>query len=223
MVTLALLPRFLDAALLPGWSTRLRFRTEAPTRLIESLQAGEIDIALAPAELYVSDDALVQKRAFTDTVGIYAGRQHPLARKRNVEIAELGRYDWLGTGSLSRFRGTTAEILETIGAPGIRTAIEFTGNVATPIELLRTGKWLGLIPDFLGRFVPGADDLVRLGVQKPLPSRDVAFWFRRDMAERPQLVRFCTLFSDFVKQLPEHGPASANRRRASASAKPSRC
>lgn len=222
MVSLALLPRFLEAALLPGWSTRLRFRTEAPTPLIESLQAGEIDIAIAPAELYFSNDALVQKRAFPDTLGIYAGRQHPLARKRNVEIAELGRHEWLGVGSLSRFRGTTAEILETIGASGIRTVTEFTGNVATPIELLRTGKWLGIMPDFLGSFVPGRDDLVRIRVQKRLPSRDVAFWFRRDMAERPQLVRFCSLFSAFLKELPQRAPTSASRRRASASTKLSR-
>jgi len=90
------------------------------------------------------------------------------------------------------------------------------------MALLRTGKWLGLFPDFLGHFVPGADDLVRIRVQKPLPSRDVAFWFRRDMAEHPQLVRFCTLFSDFVKQLPEHGPATASRRRALPSTKSAR-
>ena len=201
MVALALLPRFLEEALLPGWSNRLRFRTEAPTELIESLQAGKIDVALAPAELYFTDDLLIQKRAFPDTVGIYAGRQHPLARKSKVEIAELRDYDWLGLGSLSRFRGTTAEILETIGASGVRTKIEFLGNVATPVELLRTGKWLGLIPDFLGSYLPEAEDLVRLPLPKPLPSRDVAFWFRRDMAERPQLVRFCALFTDFVATL----------------------
>lgn len=206
MIALALLPRFIDKALLSQWSNRIRFRTEPPTKLIESLQAGELDVALAPAELYFGNDTLTQKLAYSETVGIYAGRQHPLARKRKVEVAELSRYDWLGIGALSRFRGTTGEILETVGAYGIRPKIEFSGNVATPIELLRTGKWLGPIPDFLCAFLPGAQDLVRLSLPKSLPSRDVAFWFRRDMAERPQLARFCSLFSDFV--------ASASRLRS---------
>ena len=201
MVAVALLPRFLEEALRNGWDSRLRFRTEAPTKLIESLEAGEIDLALAPAELYFSNQALMQKPAFSDTVGVYAARQHPLARKQKVQIAELSGYDWLGIGALSRFRGTTGEILETIGASGIRTKIEFSGNVDTPVELLRTGRWLGLIPDFLKPFLPGADDLARISLPRALPSRDVAFWFRRDIAEHPQLTRFCALFAVFLGNL----------------------
>jgi DNA-binding transcriptional LysR family regulator len=198
MVALALLPRFLEKAIGSGWKNRLRFGTEAPNRLIEALQAREFDLVLAPAELYFRDDALIQRPAFSDSLGVYAGRNHPLARAARVGIADLAQHEWLGIGTLSRFRGTTGEIMETIGASGIRTRIEFSGNVATPIELLRGGHWVGIIPDFLGSFLPGAEDLVRLPLTKQLPSRDVAFWYRRDMAEHPQLMRFCALFTDFV-------------------------
>jgi DNA-binding transcriptional LysR family regulator len=198
MIALALLPRFLEVAFRSAGQPRMRFRTEPPTKLIESVQAGEIDLALAPAELYFSDDALAQKRAFADTVGVYAGRGHPLARIRKAKVSELGDYDWIGIGSLSRFRGTTGEILETIGAGNIRTKMEFSGDVATPIELLRSGKWLGLVPDFLRSFLPGADDLIRISLPKALPKRDIAFWFRRDLADHPQLARFFSIFATFL-------------------------
>jgi DNA-binding transcriptional LysR family regulator len=203
MIALALLPRFLEQTFRSNWNTRLRFRTEAPTKLIESVQAAEIDLAIAPAELYFSNEALVQRFAFSDTVGVYGSRKHPLARTREATISELANYDWLGIGALSRFRGTTGELLETIGAPGIRTKIEFSGNVATPIELLRSGDWLGLIPDFLKLFLPGEEDLVRITLPKTLPSRDVAYWFRRDISDHPQLLWFCALFSSFLADLPQ--------------------
>lgn len=201
MVSLALLPRYLESAFRSEWTSRLRFRTEVPTKLVESMQTGDIDIAIAPAELYFSDEALTQKLAFSDTVSVYAGSGHPLARTGSAKIAELGDYDWLGIGTLSRFRGTTGELLETIGVPNIRTKIEFSGNVSTPIELMRSGKWLGLIPDFLKPFLPGAEDLVRISLVKALPSRDVAYWFRRDVADHPRLMRFCASFSEFLAEL----------------------
>lgn len=201
---MALLPRYLESAFRSEWTSRLRFRTEVPTKLIESLQTGEIDIAIAPAELYFSDEALAQKLAFSDTVSVYAGRGHPLARTGTAKIAELGDYDWLGIGTLSRFRGTTGELLETIGAPNIRTKIEFSGNVSTPIELLRSGKWLGLIPDFLKPFLPGAEALVRISLGKALPTRDVLVSpRRRGPPAIDPVLRFVFRVSGQIE--PEHG------------------
>jgi len=67
---------------------RLRLTMRVARELMDLLQAGELDLAIAPLPRQVNP-ALVSRELFTDRLAVVADENHPLLRRRNLTLADL--------------------------------------------------------------------------------------------------------------------------------------
>ena len=180
-------------------SNSLRLKTATASALINDLHNGDLDILLAPAQLSLLKDELVQKFLFSDQLAVFARRDHPLSKLPGpLSSEQLMNYDYIITGAYSAIYGSTKEALQQQGIIMRSIPMYFTGDIQMAMEVLKKSDCLCVLGSKLAQFSRFKDDIVQLNLNRTLPDRDVVAWTTKEMFERQEIVSFIEQFSRFA-------------------------
>lgn len=169
----------------------LRVVSATASRLIERLNDGELDIVLAPKQINLFQDDLVQENLFEDRLAVFAGSKNQFYdRDTKMSPDELAGEDWIAIGALSGIFGSQKEVFSSIGAQNVSASISFTGDIVMAAEILKNTAALCIMPEVLGRMTPALKGTRVLQLSVSLPNRDVVIWCRRSERHRPDILDF---------------------------------
>ena len=169
----------------------LRVVSATASRLIERLNDGQLDVALAPEQINLFQDDLAQRRLFEDRLSVFAGPKNRLhGRRRKIAAQDLAGHRWIAIGALSGIYGSQKEIFAEMGMSSVSASISFTGDVVMAAEILRRTDALCIMPSRLGRLSEVMEGTRELKLVESLPSRNVVLWCRRAERHRPDILDF---------------------------------
>lgn len=191
MLAATIMGDFLARSVTENWSYALDVRTAPAVKLMEDLEAGLLDVVVAPAKLDMHQEALVQETLYCDRLAIYAAADDPLfATNQPVDLALLQDRPWIKISALSGILNTTRELLNTIGLPDALPRISFTGDINMLAQVVQKTHGFCFLtsasaPQLLERF-----DLRMVPITVPTPDRDIAFWTHRAKVDSPEIDDF---------------------------------
>ena len=181
----------------------LRVVSATASRLIERLNEGQLDVVLAPEQINLFQDDLVQHKLFEDSLSVFAGPLNRLyTRTEKIRPEELAGQRWIAIGALSGIFGSQKEIFADIGATNVSATISFTGDVVMAAEILKGTNALCIMPMVLGRLSEVLLGTRKLPLSVELPSRDVVLWCRRNEQHRPDILDFQRRIEDYLAEEP---------------------
>lgn len=180
-------------------SNALRLKTATASALINDLHSGQLDILLAPSQVSLLRDDLVQTFLFFDQLAIFARKSHPATKlPKPLNPDQLVNYDYVVAGASSAIYGSTKEALQQQGINMRSIPIYFTGDIQMAMEVLNQSDCLCVLGRKLAQFSRFNEEIVELDIDRILPSRDIVAWTKKDMFERQEIVSFIQQVSDFV-------------------------
>lgn len=199
MLAHTVMGQFMAEYLLQNPSNSLRIKTATVSALISDLDRGELDILLAPSQMSLLKDDLIQEHLFADQLAVFARQGHPLTELPTpLEPATLSNFDYLITGAYSAIYGSTKEALQQQGINMRSIPLYFTGDIQMPLEVLLQTDCLTVLGRKLALFSPYKDQIVELQLSRSLPNRDVVAWTKKDAFERPEIAAFIQQTKDFM-------------------------
>ncbi|WP_114966436.1 LysR family transcriptional regulator [Alkalilacustris brevis] len=202
MLAVSVMPGLLSKTIDRQWQYTVRVTTTTAARLITRLRDRELDVAVAPSRMTLHMEQLVQTEVFRDRLGIFAGAQSPLVGlKRQVSIEELAAQPWISTGDLSRIHGGHSEVLRAIGVSDVVPRLAFSGDIATPLALMRQSGALAVLPVGLTRLLHDQFRPTELEVDASFPDRNIALWTHEKCADRPEVRDFAKRATLFFARL----------------------
>ncbi len=201
MLAQTIIPTFIAQLLEQKWNTGLRIYTEGAHALVARVKSAELDLALAPARMKNAGEELASQVVIEDTVGVYVGIGHRLAKRQTVCTDDLEDLEWISSGQMFGPRDTTTVVAERLGLKRPRTVIDFSGDVSMPLRLVEHGRLAVIFPDFLMHYLPSGKRFVRLPTKIGAERRDIALWYRTDMDAHPSVTNFRDRFIAFLADL----------------------
>ena len=149
---------------------------EKTQTLIERLKRGELDAALLA--LPVNDDQLVVKKLFDDEFFLAVPPQHPLAKTKEVEQADLGANKLLLLEEGHCLRDQALEVCHLVGME------EEQDFRATSLETLRQMVKAGTGITFMPKMAIQTNEtgIVYIPFKKPAPYRTIGLVWRKTTA-----------------------------------------
>ncbi|GAA7758517.1 MAG: LysR family transcriptional regulator [Burkholderiaceae bacterium] len=120
---------------------RLRLTMRVARELMDLLQAGELDLAIAPLPRQ-ANPALVSRELFTDRLAVVADENHPLLRRRNLTLADLTDQQWLLPSSHVLIRQQIDAAFTELGLPAPILRVETDFGSTALFDLVRGTEML---------------------------------------------------------------------------------
>ena len=169
------------------------------SRLIERLNEGELDIVLAPEQISLFQDDLIQRKLLKDELAIFAGSENPLIRREDlVTSEELEHQTWITVGALSGIYGSTKDVLEQLKVRQVSATISFTGDILMAADILRRTRAICVLPRILTLLSSPLHGIAPINFSGDLPSRDVVLWVRRENYELPDIQDFHSRLEELI-------------------------
>lgn len=182
--------------LIEGYSEQLRYR----------LYDGEFDFIAAGVSTFELDDRYVREQIYSADDVIVCRREHPLAKRRKLTLADLSGYPWLVPYSRP---SDLHQIVDTFAAENLEPPTQIIGSDAYRIgmRLLAESDLLVMVsPALIGPELSGADQqLVRLKIDRPTIRRHASLIYPK---ERP-LTAAAQLLLDEVRQQVQNNRSAA--------------
>jgi DNA-binding transcriptional LysR family regulator len=163
---------------------------------IPSLRDCSLDLVLARMrpvhELHFADNLNVEI-LFDDKLVIVAGAQHPLGRRRKIDLAELVNEPWLLTSSDNWNYVMVAEAFRTRGLDAPKVILK-TLSIHLRTNLLGTGRFITALPRSVMRLYAERLSLKVLPIEMPVRPWPVAIVTLKNRTLSPVVERFleCT-------------------------------
>ena len=185
LISATLMPPVIDRLMLKYPRQSISLAVYSPVDLINQLLDNHLDFMIAPAPAERIIAGTNRRLLSGDTLGVYAGREHPLAAKRNISIDDFEHADWVSLGHANPFERQVMDLLNNRGIAHIRTQLVFRNEGAMLLELLARGKHLAVLPDLPMRAVAGAERFIRLDFNTEQATyRDIYFWSQDEFEDR---------------------------------------
>lgn len=162
-----LIPQAVRAFVANDDSAVVTFRQALRDELIASLRRGEVDIVVGSIGGLAHDDDFRQEVALHDEIVVVANRNHPLAGKATVEIAELGDFKWVLPDGTEGERNRLTRVLKTASLPP-PTCVISTPSSTFMATMLQEGEYLSYLPRALIQLDREYAHLVPIAVDTPI-------------------------------------------------------
>jgi len=116
------------------------------TKLIEMLKDGLLDIVVGPIYGDPVGDELTEEFLFDSHLVVATRPGHPLTRKRNVTLADLARYQYVGFGGDNTVARQIQLLLKTAKMTGLEYAVDSNCPQASK-SIIRHSEYFGLFPE----------------------------------------------------------------------------
>jgi len=140
--------------------------------LMPWVKQGEVDFALSSVPMQATDAELVHERLFIESGVVVARVGHPLAKKRNLSMAELARYPWVLPRRREMERRALDDLFIAHGLQVPDAAIETTSTVLMKSMLMQS-DFLTFLPRELIYWELEAGQLTTLALSGPTWTRAV--------------------------------------------------
>lgn len=185
LISATLMPPVIDRLMLKYPQQSISLAVYSPVDLINQLLDNQLDFMIAPAPAERIIAGTNRRLLSGDTLGVYAGREHPLAAKRNISIDDFEHADWVSLGHANPFERQVMDLLNNRGIANIRTQLVFRNEGAMLLELLAQGKHLAVLADLPMRAAVEAERFVRLDFNTDQAThRDIYFWSQDKFEDR---------------------------------------
>ena len=181
--------------LIEGYSEQLRYR----------LYDGEFDFIAAGVSTFELDEGFVREQIYSTDDVIVCRRDHPLAKRRKLKLADLSGYPWLVPYSRP---SDLHQIVDTFTAANLEPPTEIIGSDAYRIgmRLLAESDLLVMVsPALIGPELCDSDQpLVKLKIDKPTIRRHASLIYPKD---RPLTAAAQLLLDEVRQQVKSKGTA----------------
>lgn len=159
--------------------------------LLPALRSGELDLIVSGVPTPPPDD-LVHERLLDDEVVVFASTKHPLARRKRVSVAEVGRERWAMTVLNAQDGNLPQRVFEDSGLRDPRIAVK-TSYLPLRDHMVASSSLLGLSSRRLLRQMSHRLSVVELPVRELMRSRCIAVSYRKDAYLSPAARRLIAL------------------------------
>jgi DNA-binding transcriptional LysR family regulator len=181
---------------------------EANTAAMEfrELRERQVDMMIGRISGPLRDDDLHVEPLYDEAIVVATGRNHRLARRRRVELADLCDESWILAPPSTAVRELVGSAFRAKGLPPPRIGIT-TYSMQLRMQLMASGRYLSSVPQSLLRFNAERWSLTTLPVVlgKPLPVAVVTLRHRT-------LHPAAQLFIEYARKTLATGKASAKPR-----------
>ncbi|MDZ4309937.1 MAG: LysR family transcriptional regulator [Cypionkella sp.] len=205
-----------SAGLLPEAIMRLRqrqpnleIRVEEATNdvLMPALRSGELDLVLGRLPEFRDRDGLRQEHLMDDFARIVARRNHPLALRTDLQLADLLTCDWILPGHTTTLRRQIETAFRDANLEPPVHSVE-TVSFLTTRQLLRQTDYLAVWPAQLAALESREGDIVALHIPLPSTRRPIGISTRADDLMSPAATRLVDSLRQVARQTaPPPGPA----------------
>lgn len=183
----------------PAYS--LKLSCEYAARLFDRLQGGELDVAIMPYELNLRQGPLLREALFQDRLAVFVGRDDPLADRPGVHPTALAGHNWIAVGEISGLFDVTRDMLDRMGLQDVTPVLENTGDVTMTFRLLERTKSCSMLPFRLLGMFQDHFRIAPVDLSVTLPLRNVGFWTRAEVRDRPECIDLHRRLRRFMAQV----------------------
>ena len=140
--------------------------------LMPWVKQGEVDFALSSVPMQASDPELTHERLFIESGAVVARLHHPLAKKRNLSMADLARYPWVLPRRREMERRALDDLFVAHGLQMPDAVVETTSTVLMKSMLMQS-DFLTFLPRELIYWELQAGQLATLNLTGPSWTRAV--------------------------------------------------
>jgi DNA-binding transcriptional LysR family regulator len=185
---------------------RIKFRVvaEGANQLAQrqNLKERAVDLLIFRKVATVIDEDTSFEFLFESPYVVAAGASNPLAKRRRIELAELMNEPWALPAPDDAFGSFVTDAFRAAGLnypqpTVITSALEIRAN------LLRTGRYLSVIPEFWLQLPDRHPFLKKLPVELPIASAPIGIVALKDRKPSPVIQRFIDCAREVAKSLPK--------------------
>jgi len=166
----------------------------------QNLKDRAVDLLIFRKVATVVDEETSFEPLFESPYIVAAGASNPLAKRRRIELAELMNEPWALPTPDDAFGSFVTDAFRTAGlnypdATVITSALEIRAN------LLRTGRYLSIMPEFWLQLPDKHPFLKRLPVELPIASAPIGIVSLKNRKPNPVVQRFIDCSRKVAKSL----------------------
>lgn len=180
--------------------------TDLPNR---DLRARNIDLIIGRLQSPVPAD-MEATTLYDDRLFIVSGPQHPLARRRRVDLAELGNEPWCGAPFDSFPWSLVRDVFRSKRLAIPRNVVR-TRSILARNGMLVTGRFLTILPTTILHFGAQNLSLKRLPVDLPIPTYPVGIVTLKGRTTTPVAQLFIDCAREVSRPLAKRGPSSRHK------------
>jgi LysR family hydrogen peroxide-inducible transcriptional activator len=163
---------------------RLRVIEEPTSRLVQAIDAGDLDAAILspPAQC---PDSIVEKALFYEPFVVFASSRHAILKAPPVSPKQLSAAEVYLLDDTHCLRDQVLQLCKLkAGSPQQKLQIQ-SGSLQTLVEVLRREEGYTLLPSLSERFLSASErERHTVAFAKPVPSRKISLVFSRARAKR---------------------------------------
>jgi DNA-binding transcriptional LysR family regulator len=171
----------------PGITFHLE--TGYDVELANHLDERNVDLLVTRPTQPISDERVAFEFLFEDSYSIVVGAQHPWARRRNIELADLMDQQWVLPSPNNSTGAVATEAFRKIGR-GYPPKTVVVDLFAVRISLLLTGPFVSIFPASVLKFSAVGAGLKVLAMKRALGRTQVGIVTLKDRAIRPPVQTF---------------------------------
>lgn len=188
----AIMPRAIDAMVRERAGVQLRAVDGPYTELLRLLRQGDIDFMIGALRDPPPVEDVRQERLFDDPLALFAGRNHPLAGRRNVSLEETLAFPFVAPPMTTPAGSYLYELLQIAEMP--QTPVRVVSSSLILVRgLLALGDYITIISQHQVRQEIDAGVFVQLDVALRGNSRAIGLTFRRSWRPTATQERFLDL------------------------------
>lgn len=176
---MSLVPRLSMAFMRAMPEVALTVTIDRPGMLLDALLDGQLDLVIAAALAGRAPQGIDRLTLASDSLGVFCGLRHPLAKRRRVPAQAMADAKWITTGPTSPFQPEEAEFLRRNGVRRQHVPFATVGDAFAALKVLEQGQHLAVLPRVAIALMqprPAVNE-IRL-TERPVP-RDVQVWLPR--------------------------------------------
>jgi len=169
-------------------AARIHLTEKLMQYLLDMLLDGQLDLVVAPAP--VSPPAQVEVLPlYQDVLHVIADLEHPLQRRRDLQMADLAAQPWLLPAPHTPLRTALNTLVLQAGLPELVVRVEVTVISLNNVGLLRGTRMLG-IGSHSSLEPLRREGIGALPISLPVLRRQIALLLRKDAYQSPLSQRF---------------------------------
>jgi DNA-binding transcriptional LysR family regulator len=168
----------------------------------QSLKERAVDLLIFRKVARVIDEETSFELLFESPYVVAAGASNPLVRRRRIELAELMNEPWTLPAPDDAFGWFVTDAFRAAGLDYPRATV-FTSALEMRANLLRTGRYLSIIPEFWLQLPDRHPFLKKLPVELPIAAAPIGIVALKNRKPSPVVQRFVDCAREVAKSLPK--------------------
>lgn len=173
-----LIPLALDAVLRRNPQLHVKISEGVTANLLSDIRNGNLDLAIAPVPPDFAAGELACETLLTESLGVYVRRNHPLTRRRKLNLSDLAGWPWVMQRYDTDFYRRLCAAFESHSLQLPADSVESGSLMAFRTFLIRTDR-IGVLPSQIVEVETGAGLLVRLSGNWAFRNREFGMFIRK--------------------------------------------